>query len=460
MQFNDMPLRDGTKDAVAAMGYEDPTPIQRDAIPLLLAGNDVIGRARTGTGKTAAFGIPLIEAVQDLGPGVHGLVLVPTRELAKQVQDVLREIAQASGVRVVSVYGGAGFENQIRGLRQPHPLVVVACPGRLLDLEGRGDADLSTVKVLILDEADRMLDMGFIHDMRRILKLVPTQRQTSLFSATIDDRIKRLSHEFLRKPVTVEAEEGPVATVLTEQFQVRVEKPAKPEILLHLLANENPEKALVFMRTKHTAKRMADRLNKHGWSSVALQGNMTQGQRERAMQAFRDGDARVLVATDVAARGLDVPDITHVVNYDLPMEDESYVHRIGRTGRNGRAGRSFTFVQSDEHHKMRGIETLAGSRVPSHPLAPTAAAPRGPDEEFRAPQTQQHARGQARSRGRGRSRHRPASGAPRRDGPAQREGYGRRPGGRSGGRSGDRFRGSSGDRSGGRSGGARSDRRF
>jgi len=379
MRFNDMPLSDGTKDAVAAMGYEETTPIQEKSIPHLLAGRDVIARARTGTGKTAAFGIPLVEALRDTrDTGVLGLVLLPTRELALQVQEVLSDLARGTRIQVVPVYGGTGFGAQIEALRRRAPTVLVACPGRLLDLVGRGDADLSHVQVLVLDEADRMLDMGFVHDMRRVLKLVPRQRQTSLFSATIDARVRSLSGEFLHDPVSLEAEEGPTATTLTEQWHLRVEKSDKTHALLTLLHAERPAKAVVFTRTKHLAKRLAQRLSKEGWASVALQGNMTQGQRERSMAAFREGGSRLLVATDVAARGLDVPDITHVFNFDLSHEPEAYVHRIGRTGRNGRTGRSFTFIQSDEVHDLKVLEKLAGTRIPPMDLPPMNVAP-GPD---------------------------------------------------------------------------------
>ncbi len=384
MLFNNLPVGNGVKDAVAAMGYEEATPIQAAAIPLMLEGRDVIGRARTGTGKTAAFGIPLIEHLRGAKPGVQGLVLCPTRELALQVTEVLQDIARGGPVKVLPVYGGTGFAAQTKGLQQRTPLVVVACPGRLLDLVGQGACNLGTVQFLILDEADRMLDMGFIHDMKRILKLLPERRQTGLFSATLDPRVRKLAHAFLDNPETVEAEDGATATPLTEQYHIRVEVPQKSEALLSLLHQETPGKAVVFTRTKHLARRMAQKLNKQGWSSVALQGNMSQNQRERAMEAFRAGDARILVATDVAARGLDVPDITHVVNFDLPTETENYVHRIGRTGRNGRTGRSFTFVQSNQHRDLRAIESHAGDRIPVMTLDLDAEAPRGPDQPHNA----------------------------------------------------------------------------
>jgi ATP-dependent RNA helicase RhlE len=497
MQFNELPISNGTKDAVAAMGYEETTPIQGKAIEPMLKGRDVIGRARTGTGKTAAFGIPLVEALRENpASGVRALVLVPTRELALQVSGVLTDIARGSGIRVLPIYGGAGFDGQIRGLRAREPIAVVACPGRLLDLVQRGDADLRHVKFLILDEADRMLDMGFIHDIRRILKLFP-RCQTGLFSATLEGEVRRLANDLLRDPISVEAEDGAAATPLTEQFHFKVEKADKSQALLGFLHQEQPGKAVVFTRTKHLAKRLSERLNGHGWSSVALQGNMSQNQRERAMEAFRKGEARIMVATDVAARGLDVPDITHVVNYDLPNEPEAYVHRIGRTGRNGRPGRSCAFVQSDEHTLWRQVERVAGSKIPAMQVG--ADAPRGPDASFAqavAPQQRRrrvpgpgpsgapraprqgrgngrasgasasrngssHSAGSGRSNGGARSggRSSPSAGRPHAGGRSAGRSSGRSSGGTryaSGGRSGYRSAGGSGSRGSGGSGGSHS----
>ncbi|MGB1585703.1 MAG: DEAD/DEAH box helicase [Thermoplasmatota archaeon] len=379
MEFNSLPISDGTKDAVAAMGYENATPIQERTIPVLLEGTDVIGKAQTGTGKTAAFGIPVIEHLAGARHGVQALVLCPTRELALQVTEVMTDVARASPIKVVPVYGGAGFQKQLDGLRQKAPLVVVACPGRLLDLHQRGDIDLSSVSFLVLDEADRMLDMGFIHDMRRILKLIPAERQNALFSATLDARVQNLAKDFTRNAVTVEVEAETETIELTEQFHVAVEKNDKAQTLVHLLHQEVPQKAVVFMRTKHQAKRMAQKLDKTGWSAVALQGNMTQNQREKAMAAFRDGKARILVATDVAARGLDVPDVSHVINVDIPHEPEQYVHRVGRTGRNGQTGRSFTFVEKAQAKDWGIIQKRAGTQVPTTTVQ-TTSTERGPDK--------------------------------------------------------------------------------
>lgn len=378
MRFTEMDLQDGTLDAIVAMGYEEPTPIQAQAIAPLLAGRDVVGQARTGTGKTAAFGIPMVDRLRDERQGVPALVLVPTRELAIQVAEVLTELTKGSDLDVVPIYGGAGFGAQNDGLGRRGAKIVVATPGRLLDHTERGTLDLSQTRYWVLDEADRMLDMGFVRDMRRVSKMLPRERQTALFSATIPDAVRKIVDEFTKDPVRIRVEEGETTVPDAQQFMSKVEKNDKQKVLLHLLHTERPERAIVFTRTKHLAKRLAKKLDGEGWSSVALQGNMTQGQRERAMAAYRDGKARILVATDVAARGLDVPGITHVVNFDLP-DPEQYVHRVGRTARNGASGKAFTFVQSDEHSDLKVIERSAGRQLERLPLHAPEQSPRGPD---------------------------------------------------------------------------------
>jgi superfamily II DNA/RNA helicase len=362
--FNDMKLSPGTLDAVAAMGYETPSPIQEQAIPLFLAGRDLLAQARTGTGKTAAFGIPMVERLRtQMNAGIAGLVLVPTRELALQVCAELNDIAKGSKVRVFPIYGGVGFGKQNEELKRGGTILLVATPGRLLDHLQQGTCRLDKVQVLVLDEADRMLDMGFLPDMERVLRAVPAKRQTGLFSATVPEPIRKLSARFLTDPGTIKVESGPTATPTAEQFKVHIEKPAKVRGLLKVLTDEKPEQAMVFTRTKHVAKRLARTLEAIGLKAVALQGNMSQNARERSMDAFRKGEATILVATDIASRGIDVPEVSHVINFDLPDEPEAYVHRIGRTGRMGRTGRAFTFVQSDEHRDMRTIEQLAGTRI-------------------------------------------------------------------------------------------------
>jgi ATP-dependent RNA helicase RhlE len=401
-KFTDLELSAGTLDAIAKMGYETPSPIQAQSIPHFLAGRDLLAQARTGTGKTAAFGIPLIEHARVLPPrsGIVALVLVPTRELAIQVSDELTEIAKGSGLRVFYVFGGVGFGNQTRDLRSDGTAILVATPGRLLDHIKQGNARLDKVKTLILDEADRMLDMGFLPDVERVLRAVPVQRQTGLFSATVPDAIRRLTQRFLKDPVSVRVETGEVSTPLCEQFKVSAEKAQKTRALLALLAKEKPEQVMVFTRTKHLAKRLAPSLERAGHKAVALQGNMSQGQRERAMGAFRAGEATILVATDIAGRGIDVPETSHVVNYDLPDEPEAYVHRIGRTGRMGRTGRAFTFVQGDQQHDLRIIEKLTGVPMQSYDVGPLPAEPAAPAHAANG-----HAPSAHRGRGQGTSGH-------------------------------------------------------
>ncbi len=379
--FNAMPLQPGTLDAIAAMGYETPTPIQAAAIAPFLAGRDVLAQARTGTGKTASFGVPIVDRLRSGGsPGIVGLVLVPTRELAIQVAEECRDLAKGSRLRVVEIYGGVGYGKQTHDLRAGGTILLVATPGRLIDYLGQGAFKLDQVQILVLDEADRMLDMGFIHDMERIIRVLPVKRQTGFYSATLPPPIQKLADKMLKDPVKVKVESGPTTTTLTEQRFIKMEKADKSRALLVLLHQEQPERGIVFTRTKHLARRLADQLQARGWSCVPLQGNMSQGQRERAMDAFRKGEARLLVATDVAARGIDVPELTHVINYDLPDEPEAYVHRIGRTGRMGRTGKAFTFVQSDEARDWRTIEQIAGLQIPRHDLGQLPPeGPAGPD---------------------------------------------------------------------------------
>ncbi len=387
--FTAMKLSPGTLDAVAAMGYESPSPIQAQGIPVFLEGRDLLAQARTGTGKTAAFGIPIVEALRHgHDAGVLGLILVPTRELAAQVAAELAQIAKGSRLRIITVFGGVGFGKQTEELRRGGASILVATPGRLLDLAGQGIARLDRIRHLILDEADRMLDMGFLPDMERVLRLVPQKRQTGLFSATVPEPIRRLTARFLKDPVSIRIEQGPTATPAAEQFKSHVEKSLKVRALLKVLQDEKPEQVMVFTRTKHVAKRLARNLEAWGFPAVALQGNMSQNARERSMEAFRKGTAKILVATDIASRGIDVVQVSHVINFDLPDEPEAYVHRIGRTGRMGRTGRAFTFVQSDEQRDMRTIEQLAGTRIqllslgelPPEPavVKPTAQAPSSP----------------------------------------------------------------------------------
>jgi ATP-dependent RNA helicase DeaD len=394
--FASLNLSPVTLNALAAMGFESPTPVQQQSIPLLLQGRDLVAQARTGTGKTAAFGIPLVERLARSDPGVQGLVLVPTRELALQVTEELGLLSKGTALRVVPVYGGVGFGKQTEELRKPGSIVVVATPGRLLDHLQQRTIHLGHVRALVLDEADRMLDMGFLPDVERILRALPSQRQTAMFSATVPEPIRKLSQRFLRDPAGVRVEQGPAAQPLAEQFRVDVSQAEKGRALHALLEQEQPSSAIVFTRTKHLARRLARNLEKAGWDAVALQGNMSQAQRERALQAFRDGAASVLVATDIASRGLDIPDVSHVVNYDLPNEPDAYVHRVGRTARMGKQGRAFTFVQPDQQRDLRDVERAAGLQLERYDLGPLpqghdmAAKPAQPERAHAHPAPRRH----------------------------------------------------------------------
>jgi ATP-dependent RNA helicase DeaD len=379
--FEELALQASTLAALRRMNYATPTPVQAQAIPALLEGKDVLAQARTGTGKTAAFGVPLIDGlVQYGGSGPIALILVPTRELALQVTDVLEQLAHGTKIKVVPVFGGTGYNNQQRALQWTNPLIVVATPGRLLDHMTRRTIRIDGIVFLVLDEADRMLDMGFRPDVERILKQLPKDRQTSLFSATIPNEIAEISRRFMQSPVKIRIESGPQSTPDAEQFKLHVPGGQRAAALEKLLHAEKPDRAIVFTRTKHRAKRLAKALSQGGWKAVALQGNMTQGQRERALEAFRSGDAHLLVATDVASRGLDVPEVTHVVNFDVPVEPEAYVHRIGRTARNGRKGKAITFVGPEDAHELRALESVGGVKLrayafPSIETAPLAEIP-------------------------------------------------------------------------------------
>ncbi|MFA5860903.1 MAG: DEAD/DEAH box helicase [Candidatus Thermoplasmatota archaeon] len=372
--FDKLGLKAHSLAAVKARGFDTPTPIQALSIPILLQGEDLIGQAQTGTGKTLAFGLPIIEDTK-LGRGPpQTLVLAPTRELANQIVEELNKMAAGTPFKAAAVYGGVGFGNQLAMLRRGNVTCIVACPGRLLDLLQRREADVSMVKHVVLDEADRMLDMGFIRDIDKIFGFLPKRRQTMLFSATIPPEIKRLAERYLREPQAVRAETGPTATELTEQFEVIV-RGDKITQLVGLLEKEKPERSLIFTRTKHGAKRLAKRLNALGFRSDALQGNLSQNARDRVMADFRQGAFDHLVATDVAARGLDVKEITHVINFDFPMVNEDYVHRIGRTGRAGKTGRSFLFVEHGEEKDARAVERISGIRMERYDIGPVRALP-------------------------------------------------------------------------------------
>jgi ATP-dependent RNA helicase RhlE len=366
MQFADLNLIEPLLRSVQQEGYTTPTPIQQQAIPHVLAGRDLLGAAQTGTGKTAAFALPILQhLVQNPRPDrpLRVLVLAPTRELASQIGESFSTYGKYTPIKHVTIFGGVGQTPQVERLRR-RPEVLVAAPGRLLDLMNQGFIKLSTIEIFVLDEADRMLDMGFIHDVRRIVAALPKQRQTLFFSATMPAEILDLAHSILRDPVSVAV--TPVAsTVDTIQQSVYfVGKKEKPALLRHLLEDTGMQRVIVFTRTKHGANKVVEQLERSGVRAAAIHGNKSQSARERALEDFKRGANRVLVATDIAARGIDVDDITHVVNYEFSHEPETYVHRIGRTARAGASGIAYTFVDPEEVPMLRQIEKLIRKRIP------------------------------------------------------------------------------------------------
>jgi ATP-dependent RNA helicase RhlE len=375
MAFNALRLSAPLLKALAEEGYEKPTPIQAQAIPPALEGRDILGCAQTGTGKTAAFALPLIQrltAAREIGkaaaksrmPGrPHALILAPTRELAVQIADSINVYGRHAAVKTCLVFGGVGQNPQVAALRAGVD-VVVATPGRLLDLIQQRHCSLQDVHVLVLDEADRMLDMGFIKPIRTITGMVPKERQTMLFSATMPKEVKHLAESLLREPVRVEV--TPVASAAPKigQRVMHVARELKQPLLERLLESDDMTSVVVFTRTKHGADRVMKRLVRARVDALAIHGNKNQNQRQRALDAFRTGKVRVLVATDVAARGIDVDGVSHVVNYDVPVEAESYVHRIGRTGRAGATGQAITFCEPAERGALKDIEKLVGKPVP------------------------------------------------------------------------------------------------
>ncbi len=362
MTFDSFNLHPRIVDGIKRLGYVKPTPIQEQSIQPVLEGQDLMGLAETGTGKTAAFALPISHRLLD-GPRGHirALVLAPTRELAQQTHDVLTIIGKDTKLRSATVYGGVGYEPQIRKLKSGVEFVV-ACPGRLLDLVERGEVNLSRVEVVVLDEADRMLDMGFLPDIRRILKLLPRERQTLLFTATMPPDIDRLARDFMRKPVVIQVgRQGPVEGVT--HFLYPVASHLKGSLLLELLRRNDTGPVLVFTRTKHAATRVSERLRRSGFRAACLQGDMSQGKRQAAMDAFRRGEIDILVATDIAARGIDVPDISHVVNFDMPDTVDAYTHRVGRTARANRTGSAINIATRDDVDVINAVETLLNTRL-------------------------------------------------------------------------------------------------
>ncbi len=389
MRFDDLHLIDPLLRAVRDQGYSEPTPIQVQAIPSVLEGRDLIGLAQTGTGKTLAFAMPILQRLHDNAANRHpkakrhiqALVLAPTRELASQIGDSFRAYGRHTKFYYTTIFGGVSQRPQTDQLRRGVD-VVVATPGRLLDLMNQGLIRLDRLEVLVLDEADRMLDMGFLPDIRRIIDQLPTERQTLLFSATMPPDIQQLANSILKDPVQVEATPESTTVEAIDQTVFFVEKRDKRRLLQHLLNNHNMHRTLVFTRTKHAANRLSQQLAKARVSSEAIHGNKSQRAREQALANFKRGKVQVLVATDIAARGIDVDDISHVVNFDLPNETESYVHRIGRTGRAGASGMALSFCSVDERPYLVDIERLIGMHIPiieDHPYPSTDGIPEPTD---------------------------------------------------------------------------------
>lgn len=372
MTFENLKLIEPILKALKEEGYSTPTPIQEKSIPTLLLGKDLLGCAQTGTGKTAAFSIPILQKLYktDNRQGIKALILTPTRELAIQIGECFEAYGKYTGLRHTVIFGGVGQKPQTDELKRGIQ-ILVATPGRLLDLINQGFINLKTLDFFVLDEADRMLDMGFIHDIRRIVKLLPTRRQTLFFSATMPPEIEKLANTMLTDPEKVEVTPASSTVDTISQSVYFVEKKEKKDLLLHLLKNPEIESVLIFTRTKYGADKLARILNKAGIGAEAIHGNKSQNARQRALTGFKSHSLRVLIATDIAARGIDVDQLSHVINYELPNIPETYVHRIGRTGRAGHDGVAISFCESEELPYLKDIQKLIGKNIPvtkEHPF--------------------------------------------------------------------------------------------
>ncbi|MFN8341551.1 MAG: DEAD/DEAH box helicase [Cyclobacteriaceae bacterium] len=395
MNFEHLNLIEPILHALKNEGYTQPTPIQAQAIPVLLQRRDLLGCAQTGTGKTAAFAVPILqllhtEELYKKGPaGIKALILTPTRELAIQIDESIASYGKFLRIRHAVIFGGVSQKPQTDALRAGID-ILVATPGRLLDLMDQGFVKLEHLNTFVLDEADRMLDMGFIHDVRKIISRIPKKRQTLLFSATMPDEIAKLAHSILHEPVRVEVTPVSSTAHTIQQELYFVEKAEKRKLLLHLLETENIPTALVFTRTKHGADRVAKDLNKAGVSAEAIHGNKSQNARQRALSNFKAQTTRVLVATDIAARGIDIDDLSYVINFELPNVPETYVHRIGRTGRAGAKGSSISFCETEERPYLKDIEKLIGKKVPVKVLPAHFATPPAHHATHSAPVAKHH----------------------------------------------------------------------
>ncbi|MGI0106316.1 DEAD/DEAH box helicase [Salinimicrobium sp. WS361] len=366
MSFKKLNLDEALLKALETQGYDMPTPIQKQAIPVVLSGKDLLGVAQTGTGKTAAFGLPILQLLNEKkfsGKGVRSLILTPTRELAIQIDESLAAYGKHTRLKHSVIFGGVSQHSQVEKLKRGVD-ILVATPGRLLDLMNQGFINLKTLEIFVLDEADRMLDMGFIHDVKKVIKSLPEKRQTLFFSATMPDEIQNLAKMMLKNPVKVEVTPPSSTVDKIDQRVYFTNKPDKRKLLLHLLESNGIESALVFTRTKHGADKVARFLDKAKINSAAIHGNKSQNARQNALKNFKSGKLNVLVATDIAARGIDIDELGHVFNFDLPNVPETYVHRIGRTGRAGNEGIAISFCAADERKELKDIEKLASIKIP------------------------------------------------------------------------------------------------
>lgn len=400
MTFDQFQLHPQIHAGIVSAGYSIPTPIQAQTIPAILEGRDVLGLAQTGTGKTAAFVLPILQRLMKGPRGkLRALIVAPTRELAEQTHVAISQLGRKTGLRSLTLYGGVSTQPQLRGLRGGAE-IAVACPGRLLDLYNQRFVNLSGIEVVVLDEADHMFDMGFLPDIRRIMAAVPANRQTLLFSATMPAEIRGLANDFLTKPVNVEVGMSqPIETVSHAMYPI--DQTRKTDMLLELLRETGNGQVLVFTRTKHRAKRLAEQLVKSGLSATSLQGNLSQNRRQEAMDQFRSGRVRIMVATDIAARGIDVSQITHVINFDMPDTAEAYTHRTGRTGRMERLGTALSLVTFEDMAMVRTIERLLKAplerkHMEGFEVSALPAAPAQPMRQNRPPQNQPQRRPQQR----------------------------------------------------------------
>ncbi len=432
MEFNSFNFHSKIAAGISAAGYTTPTPIQAQAMPPVLQGRDVMGLAQTGTGKTAAFVLPILQRLLQGERGKpRALIIAPTRELAEQINETIITLSQQTNIRSLTVYGGVSINPQKQKLWRGAE-VVVACPGRLLDHISQRSIDLSRIEMLILDEADRMFDMGFLPDIRKIIKQLPPKRQTLLFSATMPKEILKLAHEVLQQPETVQVDSiAPPVTVSHALYPVA--QHLKTDLLLQLLKQTNTESVLVFTRTKHRAKRLGEKLTKIGYKAASLQGNLSQNRRQAALNGFRDGSYQILVATDIAARGIDVSQVSHVVNFDIPDTPEAYIHRIGRTGRAARSGDAFTLIAGEDAPMVRAIEKALGQQIERRTLDDfdyKVAAPAKPKPTPAAPKAARAAKAPGKAAAPGKSHGaeaRESAGARRKRPARRRSAQGKRP---------------------------------